>query len=151
MERRLDVRVLYECPINIKVQKGNHEVKTTTWDIGTGGLGVKLSESEELESGAHVFIELFLRKEQVPICSKATIVWASKTIYKKTRQPECRIGISFDNISDEDLQRIANFIIVLVSKNVLGVAHDLKSSLAAISTCLDTVLSGVYILHQFYS
>ena len=139
-EKRLSMRAMYACPVTITEIGNGRKREANTRDIGTGGFGISLAD--EVKPDTKVIVELHLRKNTQPICCEGTITWVSMILGNESRASIYMAGIRFDNISAWDLQVIGNFVIVLASKNVLEVAHDMRAALAAISMTLDAVLSG---------
>ena len=102
-------RVNYKCLI--RVSKSGHEevIDTHTENIGSGGICVVLEKDFGLFEAVN--LEIFLDDSSDPIVCDGTIVWVVRR-HATTKKEKDRfdIGIEFQNIKEEDRERIAGLV-----------------------------------------
>lgn len=102
-------RVNYKCLIRVAKSGQVEVIDTFTENVGSGGICVVLDKNFGLFE--KVALEIFLGEDSSPIVCDGTIVWVVRRhATTKREQDRYDIGIEFQNIKEEDRERITGLV-----------------------------------------
>lgn len=104
------------CEVVIHPQDNPKAYKTTTENVGMGGVCVMLNEPMQRFERCHVSIEL--RDGEPPLQCSARSVWVIPSGQVRSSQKHFDTGIEFLNISDFSRQRLQAFLTRRPSKKI---------------------------------
>ena len=109
MNQRKFPRVSYKCLIRVARDGREEEIDTFTENIGAGGICVVLDRDLGLFS--EVSLEMYLGDYAKAVTCRGTVVWIVKRRpTDKTEMERYDTGIEFQNMKEEDKERLAQLV-----------------------------------------
>ncbi|MCM8773709.1 MAG: PilZ domain-containing protein [Candidatus Omnitrophica bacterium] len=115
-ERRKYPRLNTCAEIEYRVSKEDTFMKTVTKNIGAGGVCI-ISE-ERIGKDTILFLKMNLSPRKKFIQAKGRVVWSSEFYSSSLEKIVYNLGIEFIEISDEDRQRIYDYVIARITPKI---------------------------------
>lgn len=90
------------------MDKESPEEAAFTRDVGAGGISIIVNEKIELE--VLLILKIYLPDYNDPVKAKGKVVWRQESAFKLPQTTRYDIGIEFFEISDEDKQKISEYV-----------------------------------------
>lgn len=79
-----------------------------TRDVGAGGISIIVNE--KIETATTLLLKIYLPEYNDPLRAKGKVVWRQESIFKLPKTTRYDIGIEFLEISEEDKQKISEYV-----------------------------------------